>query len=213
MPTRARDPSTARCRRSSSSTARETTTASGRCSRAISRIMAGTCSPSTCRGTTGPAAKRCRRSRLSRNGSPRCRCGGDRQGRARRPFAGIAGGARVRSAAPRPRHQGCVAWPRVADAGFRCAARRRDAERSRRVRAHHGLVVQSRQATRGRPDARRLAHRQRAAAAGAHEARGARRRTSSAYLVTPPGSTARQGPLPGVVVPACATSWPPRKAP
>ena len=103
-PTPARGRSTPRCRRSSSSTARGTTTASGRCSRAISRITAGTCSPSTFRDTAGPAATRCRRSRRSRTGFPRCsmrRASSDAA--ARRPFAGVAGGARMRGAPSRAR--------------------------------------------------------------------------------------------------------------
>ena len=70
--TPARGRSTPRCRRPSSSMARRPITASGRCSRAISRITDGTCSPSTCRDTAAPAVLRWRRSRRSRTGFPRC---------------------------------------------------------------------------------------------------------------------------------------------
>ena len=61
-------PSTQRCRPSSSSTARRTTTASGRCSRATSRITGATCWRSTCPVTAVRAARRSRASRRSPTG-------------------------------------------------------------------------------------------------------------------------------------------------
>ena len=71
-PTPAASPSTRRCPRSSSSTARCTTTASGRSPRAGSRTTATACSRSTCRATAAAAGRRWPASRRWPTGCSPC---------------------------------------------------------------------------------------------------------------------------------------------
>ena len=131
-----------------------------------------TCSPSTCPATARPAAPRCRRSRRWRTGSPRfARCRGDR--RARRSSAiRWARSRRSNAAARHPERVAKLALlgpaaPMPVTEVLLDAAQR---ERSRRLRAHHGLVVQRGQAARRQPGAGHVDDRQRAAPDGAHAA-------------------------------------------